>query len=155
MLHRDTLDVTLAVPAARIGDVYQFVANLYKIEKEDDTPPPITGDDTRPSTSKNAGEDDQFAPGTVMSNYCGGESEYWRPFLDELAKRPGEWVEWTALCAAIDLPPRQASGMIGAAERRCKGRPPYEKCFEDGQHWFRMPAEVADVVRQINGSNEA
>jgi hypothetical protein len=39
--------------------------------------------------------------------------------------------------------------MLGAAERRCKQLPPYEKAFEDGEYWFRMPTKVAEAIRQL------
>jgi hypothetical protein len=87
----------------------------------------------------------------VRRNYLGGVSDYWRPFLEELAAHPDEWLSWQQLCGAIDLPPRKASGMLGAAERRCKQLPPYEKAIEDGEYWFRMPASVADVIRSLAG----
>ncbi len=80
--------------------------------------------------------------------------DYWRPFLEELADNAGEWVEWTVLCNAVGLTPRQASGMLGAAERRCKQLPPYEKAWEENQYWFRMPNEVAAVVKELAGKNE-
>jgi len=74
--------------------------------------------------------------------------------VEELADNAGEWVEWTVLCNAVGLTPRQASGMLGAAERRCKQLPPYEKAWEENQYWFRMPNEVAAVVKELAGKNE-
>ncbi len=44
--------------------------------------------------------------------------------------------------------------MLGAAERRCKQLPPYEKAWEENQYWFRMPNEVAAVVKELAGKNE-
>lgn len=86
----------------------------------------------------------------MRRNYLGGISDHWRPFLERLAQEPDEWVSWTVLCEAIGLTPRQASGMLGAAERRCNGRPPYEKSgYTEGDHWFRMPREVAEIIMEL------
>jgi hypothetical protein len=85
----------------------------------------------------------------VKKNYLGGISDYWRPFLQELAANPDEWLSWQDLCEAIELEPNRASGMLGAAERRCKLLPPYEKAYEDNTYWFRMPKDVADVVTEL------
>ena len=52
--------------------------------------------------------------------------------------------------AQIGLTPRQASGMLGAAERRCNLYPPYEKSgYTEGDHWFRMPNEVAEIIKEL------
>lgn len=79
-----------------------------------------------------------------------GQSDYWRPFLEALAAKPDEWVSWHELCAEIGLDPKKASGMLGAAERRCKGLPPYYKSgYTEGDHWFSMPPEVADMIKEF------
>jgi len=134
----DTVEVTLRVPLDRLGDAYAFCASLFQTSE---AVPPSSG-------ATDAGDTDRLTPMTILTNYAGGESEYWRPFLEALADHPDEWVEWTSLCSAIGLTPRQASGMLGAGERRCKGAPPYDKKQDGGQHWFRMPAVAATIVRE-------
>jgi hypothetical protein len=40
--------------------------------------------------------------------------------------------------------------MLGAAERRCGGYPPYEKSgYTEGDHWFRMPKDVAETIKEV------
>jgi hypothetical protein len=39
--------------------------------------------------------------------------------------------------------------MLGAAERRCKQRPPYEKRWEGGVRYFFMPSRVAEVIEEL------
>ena len=58
---------------------------------------------------------------------------------------------WEDLCDAIHLPRTRASDMLGAAERRCKGYPPYEKY--EGQRRLLVPdaAEVAAYIREAAG----
>ncbi len=148
MLDLDTTEVTLVVPSTSLGDVYAFAATLYSNDEE---PPTETEEEASPKDAPRKRAAAGFGAATVRKNYLGGYSDVWRPFLQELAKNPGEWVEWTQLCEAIDRTPRQASGMLGAAERRCKQLPPYEKAYEDGQHWFRMPVEVANVIKELAG----
>jgi hypothetical protein len=90
-----------------------------------------------------------FGRNAVQKAYNGGVSEYWRPFLEMLADRGGEWVAWSTLYEGLGLTSRQAAGMLGAAERRCKGHPPYEKAWEEYEHWFRMPTETAEIVKEL------
>ncbi len=148
MLDLDTTEVTLVVPSTSLGEVYAFAATLYSNDEE---PPTETEEEASPKDAPRQRAAAGFRAATVRKNYLGGYSDVWRPFLQELANNAGEWVEWTVLCDAIDRTPRQASGMLGAAERRCKQLPPYEKAYEDGQHWFRMPVEVANVIKELAG----
>jgi hypothetical protein len=39
--------------------------------------------------------------------------------------------------------------MLGAAERRCKGAPPYVKTKEDGEYYFWMPKDVAALIVEL------
>jgi hypothetical protein len=39
--------------------------------------------------------------------------------------------------------------MLGAAERRCKQRPPYEKTWQGDVRYFRMPVRVAEVIEEL------
>ena len=148
MLDLDTTEVTLVVPSTSLGEVYAFAVTLYS---NDEKPPTETEEEASPKDAPRERAAAGFGASTVRKNYLGGYSDVWRPFLRELANNAGEWVEWTVLCDAIDRTPRQASGMLGAAERRCKQLPPYEKAYEDGQYWFRMPVEVANVVKEFAG----
>jgi len=127
----DLVNLTVSVPADRVADMYAFVASLHA-----------------PTTPEGSPKGADAGPDSVRRAYFGGASDYWRPFLDYLADRPGEWVAWTDLCQAIGLTPRQASGMLGAAERRCQGHLPYEKGgYREGDHRFRMAGPVATLVK--------
>jgi hypothetical protein len=140
----ELVQLTVSVPADRVSDLYTFVATLHG---------PI-GSEEVPKVEKDTPASQRAAPGfgkaTVRKNYLGGVSDYWRPFLERLAQEPDEWVSWTDLCEAVGLAPRQASGMLGAAERRCNGYPPYEKTgYTEGDYWFRMPKDVAEVITEL------
>ena len=78
-----------------------------------------------------------------VTAYCGGVSDYWRPFLKLLAQESQAaedgWVKWSQLHDALGLTGIEGAGMLGAAERRCAGKVPYQKAFEEGEYWFRMP----------------
>lgn len=140
--------VTVTVPNSTVGDLYAFVATLHTSSAE---PPAATDEDLGSKDAPRPRAAAGFGAATVRKNYLGGVSNYWRPFLEELATQPDKWVAWTDLCEAIDLEPKRASGMLGAAERRCKLLPPYEKVDEDGEHWFRMPGSVAEVITDLAG----
>ena len=141
----ELVQLSISVPADRVSDLYAFVATLHspigseEVSKVDDKDAPV-------SQRAAAG----FGKATVRKNYLGGVSDYWRPFLERLAQEPDEWVSWTDLCEAVGLTPRQASGMLGAAERRCNLYPPYEKTgYTEGDHWFRMPKDVAEIIKEL------
>jgi hypothetical protein len=85
----------------------------------------------------------------VRRNYAGGESEYWRPFLGLLADEPEQWVHWPRLYDALGLKNTEAAGMLGAAERRCKGFPPYVKTKEEGEYFFWMPKDVSELIIEL------
>jgi hypothetical protein len=125
--------VSVSVPEDRVGELYEFAGRLC----------------SNGSTETNRGTRWGFGREAVRKAYWGGTSDYWRPFLEELAANPDEWLAWHDLCAAIGLAPKQASGMLGAAERRLKGRPPFERSYEGGQYYFRMPSTVAEVINEI------
>jgi hypothetical protein len=94
-------------------------------------------------------EDDRrrgWDPESVRQSYLGGKSIVWRPFLEYLAARPDQWVAWAELTEAIGRTPQEASGMLGAAERRCHQLPPYEKRGSSPKVEFRMPSRVASVI---------
>lgn len=132
----DLLTVTLRVPPDRVADVRAFAAALHRQERA----APALRTDTP------EGRDDD----AVRCAYLGGQSEAWRPFLQILAHHSDQWVSWRFLCHAVDRTPSQAAGMLGAAERRCKQYPPYEKSgWTEGDRWFRMPEHAAAVIRAL------
>lgn len=142
----ELVTVSVTIPSTRLQDLYTYAATLHTQEQA----PPVNtpeelGTKDEPKQRAAAG----FGAATVKKSYLGGVSDYWRPFLQELAKRPGEWVSWEDLYTAINLEPNQAAGMLGAAERRCKLLPPYEKAYEDYTYWFRMPTSVAEIVTEL------
>jgi hypothetical protein len=129
----DLQAVTVSVPREKVADLLRYAASLSEIEDASDR----VGDS-------------QFGMKAVKDAYLGGTSEYWRPFLASLAhlslEAEDSWVRWETLHDQIGLTGRQAAGMLGAAERRLKGAPPYEKKIADGTHWFRMPEAVANLI---------
>lgn len=129
----DYQNVTVTVPATRVGDLLSYAADLARSVEE-------------PSSRRTVDGVDQEA---VRKAYLGGESVRWRPFLEVLASSPGEWVDWHYLCERINFTPARAAGMLGAAERRCHQKPPYEKKQEREQLLFRMPAGAAEVIRDL------
>lgn len=139
----EMVTVSVTVPSQSVSALYTYAAEL--VADADTESAAAAGADG----SGHAGNKWGFGKGSVKKAYLGGVSEHWRPFLEELAHNRDEWVAWPELCAAIGLTPKQASGMLGAGERRCKGRPPYEKTYEGGTYFFRMPAKVADVVEEL------
>lgn len=131
-------NVTVTVPASRVGDLLAYAADLARsgdVDRDE-------AHGARPLT-----------PAAVRMAYLGGKSEHWRPFIDMLVDQPDEWVEWLELCEKIGLRPPQAAGMLGAAERRCAMKPPYEKRQVGGIIYFRVSSEVAATIREINDGN--
>ena len=125
--------VTLRVPPDRVADVHAFAAAL--------------SGHAQPAPAPVAGELDEDA---VRRAYLGGRSTAWRPFLQVLADHSDEWVTWRFLCRAIGRSPSQAGGMLGAAEKRCRQRLPYEKTgATESDRRFRMPERSAAVVRAL------
>lgn len=134
----EMVTVSVTVPVQSVSDLYQYAGDLVA----------SSGGDAA-NGSGAGGKRWGFGKSAVRKAYNGGQSDYWRPFLEAMAAEAGEWVSWPDLCEAIGLSPKEASGMIGAAERRCKGRPPYEKVWEGGVRYFRMPVDVADVIKDL------
>ncbi len=66
-----------------------------------------------------------------------------RPARPPRSRRPGGCCP---AARALGLTGIQGAGMLGAAERRCAGKVPYQKAFEEGEYWFRMPPRLADQV---------
>jgi hypothetical protein len=131
--------VSATVPQERVADLLRYAASLH----ETDTEP---GDDGEAGNGRVRWG---WGRQAVHEAYLGGTSDRWRPFLDYLANRPDQWVPWKELLEAIDFIPQQGAGMLGAAERRCHQRPPYEKRWNNQVREFRMPAQVADYVKEV------
>jgi hypothetical protein len=150
----DTLvEFTTTVPKSRVGELAAFAATLYG-------PPPtaasatpalpdarLDGEHVHPDALYAAGPG--LTSDAVRRNYAGGDSEYWRPFLKLLAHEPEQWVHWPKLYGALGLKNTEAAGMLGAAERRCKGFPPYVKSKDEGEYYFWMPKDVAELIIEL------
>lgn len=134
--------VTLRVPPDRVPDVVAFAAGLQRRASPAAVPAAAAGAESRERDA-------------VCHAYLGGSSTTWRPFLRVLAAHAGQWVSWRELCRAIDRTPAQAAGMLGAAERRCRQYPPYEKSgWIAGERWFRMSPRAAAVVRSLGDQSQ-
>jgi hypothetical protein len=142
--------VSVTVPDGKEAAILRQAELLWKSSytpgdvSDEDEPEEIEEDD-EPAARTRRG----WGPSYVRRSYFGGISEHWRPMLNYLADRPDEWVSWEDLLDHIDLTARQASGVVGAAERRCGRRPPYEKDWQGGNRWFRMPGHVAAIIRRL------
>ncbi len=86
--------------------------------------------------------------------YYGGSSALWRAFLRALAqesaasrKAGGDgWVDWPVLYNTISIGAKEASGVLGAAKKRLKGRMPFEQTQERDIYKFRMGTETAEMI---------
>lgn len=142
--------VTVTVLQDRVPELLEYAGSLARPAKEEEEAADPDEAASGPPAAKG------FSQASVISAYRGGVSEYWPVFLRILAQQSlaaagtsnDGWVAWDKLCAAIGLAPRSAAGMLGAAERRCQGAPPYEKAYEGG-HWFRMPEAVARLIIEL------
>src|SRR5947209_2732123 len=115
----DLIDVHAAIPKDRAQDYYAFVAGLHASGKGTQTPPNEGGNGI-PSERR-------FSRAAVRRAYEGGESENFSVFLELLAEHPDEEVPWTDLCAGLEMDGKTASGLIGAAAKRLKGKMPYNR----------------------------
>ena len=64
---------------------------------------------------------------TIKEVYEGGTSKRWKSFLEYFAHRPEQWVKMAEGFEAVGFKVEQGVGLVGAAERRCKGNLPYQK----------------------------
>lgn len=136
--------VTVSVPEGKEAELLRFAAALASGTSEG-----VSGLTTEDATGNGSLRRWGWGRRAAQDAYLGGVSEVWRPLLEYLADRPDQWVPWPDLCQHINRTPRQASGVLGAAERRCGGRPPYEKKQEGDAHYFRMPAHVAEFINEV------
>ena len=133
--------VTVTVPEEHVADLLRYAASLAESEVG-----PMEGERKR-------GTPHGFGREAVRRAYLGGDSENWRPWLEFLAANADEWLSGREIAEGIDMDPASVPGMLGAAERRCGKRPPYEKRWVDGRREFLMPEPVAEVVRELAESN--
>src|SRR5215211_3364155 len=85
------VNINVSVPEEHVAHVYAYVADLLNGGNGDgasEVPPP--------KNAKRAARG--FGRDSVRRNYLGGQSNYWRPFLEALADQPDEWVGWHRLC---------------------------------------------------------
>lgn len=147
------VEFTITVPKSRVGELAAFAATLFGPPPTAAPAPPalpdakLDGEGVHPDALHAAGPG--LTSDAVRRNYAGGDSEYWRPFLKLLAHEPEHWVHWPKLYDALALKNTEAAGMLGAAERRCKGYPPYVKSKEDGEYYFWMPKDVSELINQL------
>jgi hypothetical protein len=129
--------VSIMVPSDGLPKLYRYAAQLVQ-EANNGGAATNDADSLR-----------RWDPDSVRESYLGGQSVVWRPFLEHLASRPDQWLPWAQLTDAIGRTAQEASGMLGAAERRCHQLPPYEKRGDSPKVEFRMPARVAAVIRNL------
>ena len=131
------VSVTVTVPEEHVADVLRYAAELAEYDAE---PAP---------NERRRGTPHGFGREAVRKAYLGGSSEYWRPWLEHLADSPDEWLSGPEIAQAIGMDSAAVPGMLGAAERRCRQRPPYEKRWVDGHREFLMPASAAEIIREL------
>ena len=146
------VEFTTTVPKGRVGELAAFAATLFGAPPTAPATPALLdakldGEGVHPDALHAAGPG--LTTDAVRRNYAGGDSEYWRPFLKLLAHEPESWVHWPTLYSALGLKNTEAAGMLGAAERRCKGFPPYVKSKEDGEYYFWMPKDVSELINGL------
>jgi len=161
----ETTELRVTIPVRQAGRLLQEASRCWddewrQLHRDDDVAEPAAKSPAqRPESARDLEGDVSpealrlAEPGltteAVTAAYRGGSSDTWRPFLMLLARQPGTWVSWSYLHATLGLTSRQCAGMIGAAERRCKGNPPYIKSYDDGHYWFQMPASAAEIVIRL------
>jgi hypothetical protein len=131
------IGVQATIPEERASEYYTFVAGLHNNGSD-----PVR-------TANGVPNERRFSRAAVRRAYEGGESAHFCVFLELLAEHPDEEVPWTDLCAALGMDGRKASGVIGAAAKRLKGKMPYDSFKEGGKYYFVMPAQAAQYVKEI------
>lgn len=126
--------VTVTVPTVTVPRLLQFAADLAQPEAKDER------------------------HDAIVAAYRGGSSNSWRPFLDYLADRPGEWVSSDVMGKRLGFSRDQLAGMLGAAGRRISngqggGRTVrvYDMEYFNGRANYRMKPEVATIVKALRG----
>jgi hypothetical protein len=81
-------------------------------------------------------------------------------FLDHLAGKADTWVTIQEMADTLDLTPQQVAGVMGAGGRRLHNRYgkqngrkgwflDFERNHELGMLQYRMPAKVAEAIREV------
>jgi hypothetical protein len=129
--------VTVTVPEEYVSDVLRYAADLAE------------PDDEVEQLERRRGTPHGYGREAVRGAYLGGSSDTWRPWLEHLAANADRWLPQADIANAIGMDPTSVPGMLGAAERRCKQRPPYEKRWVQGRREFLMPTSVARVILEL------
>lgn len=132
-----TTTITVTVPTERVTDLYAYVATLFKAMS------PNSADSAAVPSTDLTFED-------VKDAFLGGsDNQPWKDLLVHLSAHAGEEVFWPDLCKAVGYSRKAMSGVIGAGERRTKGKRPYTKRYAGDDTYFLMSVEVAEMVQQL------
>jgi hypothetical protein len=99
-------------------------------------------------------EEDRYSEKAVQAAWNGGAGTAFRAFLKALAHlsliaQDPRGVRWPEICDTISLSRKEASGVLGAANKRLKGRPPFTRLQQGDEYWFQMRPEVANMIIQL------
>lgn len=136
-----SMEVT--IPQGSESRLMQFVAGLWADEAQADT--------TTQAGPKTPGTNGSKAL-TIQEIYEGGTSKRWKSFLEFFAHRPEQWIKMSDGFKAVGFNVQQGVGLVGAAERRCKGNLPYMKRFDSDEKvevW--MSRAIADEIIRLSG----
>lgn len=140
--------VTTAVPIGGLAKFHSAVAEFLAALGSDTASAAGAGGATSEREERDMSE-------VVREAYLGGDSRVQRPFLHLLAQRAGEWVPSEDVIEEIDRTPTQYRGAMGAFERRLgTDRLPYEKRWHEDRRWYRMSAQVAELVNELRAQEE-
>jgi hypothetical protein len=140
--------VTTAVPVASLAEFHSAVAEILAVSGSGTASAADVGGATSEREERDMSE-------VVREAYLGGDSRVQRPFLHLLAQRAGEWVPSEDVIEEIDRTPAQYRGAMGAFERRLgTDSLPYEKRWHGDRRWYRMSAEVAEMVTELRAHEE-
>ena len=133
-----TTTITVTVPTDRVTDLYAYVATLFSGPPLEDAPAP-----TEPGPAGLTYED-------VRQAFLGGsDNQPWKDLLIQLSLHPDQEVFWPDLCDAVGYSRKAMSGVIGAGERRTKGKRPYTKRYAGDDTYFLMTGEVAKMIQEV------
>lgn len=132
-----TTTITVTVPTERVTDLYAYIATLFAAP----APNPVAKTGVPPTDLTLEDVQEAFLGGT--------NNQPWRDLLIHLSLHPGEEVFWPDLCDAVGYNRKTMSGVIGAGERRTKGKRPYTKRYVGDDTYFLMSDEVAKLVQQV------
>jgi hypothetical protein len=113
------VQITVTIPQSRARDLLTFAAGLHSAAADTPAPAAPTMPEARIEDGQGVARDALLiaGPGSTTSavtrSYTGGDSEYWRPFLQLLANRPENWVHWPELYEELGLKNLEAAGMWG------------------------------------------